>query len=62
MVHHSDLAYRLQTRRHGAQLVYTEMFPAAVFASSKNYRSHVWKTCDEDRPLVVQVSVVVPAR
>lgn len=55
MVHHSDLAYRLQTRRYGAQLVYTEMLAVASFLRSARHRRHMFQTCPEDRPLIVQV-------
>ncbi len=55
MVHHSDHAYRLLTRRYGAQLVYTEMFPSRSFIRSESYRAQAFQTCPEDRPLIVQV-------
>jgi hypothetical protein len=55
MVHHSDLAFRLQTRRYGAQLVYTEMLAVASFLRSARHRRHMFQTCPEDRPLIVQV-------
>lgn len=54
MVDHSDLAYRMQTRKYGADLVYTQMFNANSFVSSKEYRSTGFTTCPEDRPLIVQ--------
>ncbi len=54
MVDASELAYRMLTRRYGANLVYTQMFNATMFADDKVYRKVNWETCPQDRPLVVQ--------
>ena len=48
------LAYRMLTRKYGAELVYTQMFSAHCFVESAEYRKSNFQTCPEDRPLVVQ--------
>lgn len=53
MVDHSELSYRMLTRRYGASLVYTQMFNCNTFLSSKANRE-MFTTCQEDRPLIVQ--------
>ncbi len=54
MVDHSELAFRLMTRRYGATLVFTQMFNANSFVNSQEYLEDNFTTCPEDRPLVVQ--------
>jgi tRNA-dihydrouridine synthase len=54
MVDHSDLSYRMLTRKYGAQLVYTQMFSSNCFVQSAELRSQLFTTCPEDRPLIVQ--------
>lgn len=53
MVDHCELAYRMQTRKYGADLVYTQMYNANAFVCSKEIRASL-KLCPEDRPLIVQ--------
>jgi tRNA-dihydrouridine synthase 1 len=54
MVDHSDLAYRMMTRKYGADLVYTQMFNSNSFVNAGDYRENNFTTCPEDRPLIVQ--------
>ena len=53
MVDHCELAYRMMTRKYGADLVYTQMYNANSFVYSKELRASL-TTCPEDRPLIVQ--------
>lgn len=54
MVDQSELSFRMLTRKYGADLVYTQMFNANSFISSKDHREVSFTTCNEDRPLIVQ--------
>lgn len=54
MVDQSEMAFRLLCKRYGAQLTYTPMFHARLFAENEQYRRQMMQVCDDDYPLMVQ--------
>jgi len=56
MVDASELPFRMMCRRYNTDLCYTPMFNVNSFVSCPEYRSSVWTTCKDDRPLFVQLA------
>lgn len=54
MVDQSELAWRMLSRKYGADLCFTPMWHAGIFVRDGNYRNDALHSCAEDRPLVLQ--------
>ncbi|KAI9223379.1 dihydrouridine synthase-domain-containing protein, partial [Blastocladiella britannica] len=52
MVDQSEHAWRLLSKRYGAQLAYTPMFHARLFSENENYRREQFSSSPTDRPLI----------
>jgi len=56
MVDHSDLPFRMLTRKYGAGLCFTPMLHSRLFVEDEKYRQKMFFTHPNDKPLVVQIA------
>jgi tRNA-dihydrouridine synthase 1 len=56
MVGASDLPFRMLCRRHGVDAAYTQMLLAADVVAKPGYADEMLRTCEGDRPLIVQLA------
>lgn len=54
MVDQSELAFRMMTRKYGADLAYTPMINSNIFATNATYRKNNFQTAEGDDPLIAQ--------
>ena len=54
MVEHSELAWRLLSRKYGAQLTYTPMINSSIILTDETYRKKMMQMHKSDWPLIVQ--------
>ncbi|OHS95894.1 dihydrouridine synthase [Tritrichomonas foetus] len=52
----NDLAFRLQCRLHNVKVCYTGMINSNQWIQGHKYQNRVFQTCQEDRPLIVQLA------
>ena len=52
----NDLAFRILCRNHGVKLCWTGMVNAHNWSTQPHLRYKLFNTCDEDRPLIIQLS------
>ena len=54
MVEHSELAWRLLSRKYGAELTYTPMINSSIILTDETYRKKMMQMHESDWPLIVQ--------